>query len=44
MKINGISTKIDDGALDVPLANGVSPSLYYITAIKDLSKVPILDN
>lgn len=44
MKINGISTKIDDGILDVPLANGVSPSLYYITAIKDLSKVPILDN
>lgn len=44
MRINGITTKIDDGTLDIPLADGVSSSLYHVTKIKDLSKVPILDN
>jgi hypothetical protein len=44
MRINGISTNIDDGTLDIPLANGVSPSLYHVTAIKDLSKFLIIDN
>ncbi len=44
MRINGISTKTDNGTLDIPLADGVPSPLYHVIEIKDLSNALILDN